>query len=487
MNSLKASLNGFYFIVLSYYVVTLTLPTAYNSIAIISLFALFLFSFKTLKANLEIYYSDRSNLLLLTIFTTLAISLLYSEDKSTGLKGTLSALPLVIIPLSLTAFTSISEKQILFLKKLFVWCCLATSLIYLFLAIRRSGLFDGSYKVAHLPENHYAHFVSQLTYNHLSPSIHPIFYSLYIALAVLIVLFYFKKDSLRSKILQAALILYFLTYMVMLTSITINFALYSFLALFFYWKFSFKRTWHYFIFFGTILAGAATTAYLVTMKYIGPYGDGTYRFDSAEVNNKLLVVLVIALAVGLTAVLVKIFVSKKIVYIIPASLGIAVAASIFYLQVVKTGDLRKNNISARLKYGNAAISAIKKHPIAGIGIGDKKNTWIMKTEDLPPGAAPGHVFNSHNQFLDLWVAAGIIPTLCFVLFLVREFKKALRTRNLLYTGLLYCFSLFCFTDSAMLAQRGHVLLLLFTWFLGLEVKRNEEKRVANEQVLMKTN
>lgn len=478
MNSLTARLNGVYFIVLSYYVVSLTLPVAYNSIAIMVLFALFLFNFKTLKTNFRIYSRDRSNLLLLVIFTTIAISLLYSEDKNTGLKGTLSALPLVIIPLSLSAFTKIPGRQVLFLKKLFVWSCFITSLSYFFLATWRSGMFDGSYKLVHAPENHFAYFFTQLTYNHLSPSIHAIFYSLYIALAVLIVLMYFKKDSLRSKILQVTLILYFLAYMVMLTSIAINFALYSFLALFFYWKFSFRKAMHYLIFFGTVLAGAATTGYLVIIKYIGPYGDGTYRFDSPDVNRKLVFVVLTALLSGLIAVFVKLASPGKYGYIIAATLVIAAVASLSYVQLNKVGDLKENSISIRFKYADAAISTIKKHPVTGIGIGDKKNTSIMKTPDLPPGAAPEHVFNSHNQFLDLWVAAGIIPTICFVLFLFSEFKRAIKFKSALYMGLLYCFSLFCFTDSAMLAQRGHALFLFFIWLLGVAFQKNKEKHIV---------
>ena len=478
MNSLKANLNRIYFIVLSYYVISLTLPVAYNSIAIILLFGLFLFSFRTLKTNLKIYYGDRRNLLLLTIFLAIAISFLYSQDKNTGLKGTLSALPLVIIPLSLTAFSGISEKQILFLKKLFVWCCLITSLIYLLLAIKRSGMIDGSYKLVHAPENFFAYFFSQLTYNHLSPSIHAIFYSLYIALAVLIILFDFKKDSLRAKILQAILVLYFLVYMLMLTSITITFALYSFLGLSFYWKLSFKKLWHHLIFLGTILAGTATTGCLLIIKYFGPYGDGTYRFDSPDLNKKFVFGLVAVLAAGIIAVLIKLATPKKYIYIAPAALSIAALVSLIYLQGNKFGDLKENSISARFKYANAAISVIKKHPVTGIGIGDKKNSSIMNTLDLPPGAAPEHVFNSHNQFLDLWVAAGIIPMVCFVLFLFFEFKRAFRFKNILYAGLLYCFSLFCFTDSAMLAQRGHTLFLLFIWLFEIASKRNEEKKLV---------
>jgi len=474
MTNLKANFHNLYFIVLIYYVISLPLPAAYNSVGLILLFALFLFSSKNLKTNFLRWYSDKKNVFLLVIFIAITISLLYSQDKNAGLKGVLSALPLITIPLSLSAFTKIREKQILSLKKIFVWACFITSFVYLFFAIKRSGLFDGSYKLVHAPENFYPYFVSQLTYNHLSPSIHAIFYSLYIALAVFLIVFDLKKSTLRSKMLSAILLLYFLVFLFMLISITINFALYSFLALFSYSNFSFKKIWHYLVFIGTILAGASTTAYLIAMKYIGPYGDGIYRFDSADMNKKIILAVVSALAIGVIAILLKIRFSRNYPYLIGTTLFIVFTGVLIYFMANKIGDLRENNISVRFKYANAAINVIKKRPLTGIGIGDKKNQWIMNSEDLPPGAKPGHVFNSHNQFLDLWVAAGIAPTICFILFLFVELKRALNSRMISFIGVVYCFSLFCFTDSAMMTQRGQAFILFFIWLFELELKKGKE-------------
>src|SRR4030095_7407742 len=238
-------LSNLLFVVLILMTFSFVLPIAFNSISIIILFAVFLINHRSFADTLSVYINNTKNILLLIIFFCLLLSFFYSEDKETAKKGILSALPLITVPLSLAGVTCISEKRIFFLKKLFVYACLITSIVYLVLAIKRSGMLDGSYKLVHAPENFYAYFVSRLTYNQLSPSIHAIFYSLYIALAILIIIFEFKKNSLQQRLLYGILVLYFLIYLLLLISITINFALYSFLILYFYFKSSFKKWWHY--------------------------------------------------------------------------------------------------------------------------------------------------------------------------------------------------------------------------------------------------
>ena len=113
-----------------------------------------------------------------------------------------------------------------------------------------------------------------------------------------------------------------------------------------------------------------------------------------------------------------------------------------FIDTKKTSPETINNITVRFN-SDKAIRLIKNYPILGIGIGDKKNKSIVKTEELPPGSLPEHVFDSHNQFLDFWIAAGIIPVICFLLFFIDEFSKAIRYKYMVYlgTGLLLLFIL----------------------------------------------
>ena len=483
-NLKSAYTNFIFFPCLAMFTISFPLPIAYNSILSILLFVIFLIDIKNIRTNIISYIQNKRNILLLIIFFCLFISIFYSQDKLMAKKGILAALPLLALPISLTRITNLSSKQTDILKKLFVFACLIASAVYLILAIIRSGLTDDSYKLQILPKNYLPYFFNKLSYHHLSPNIHAIFFSLYIAFAVLLIIFQFKKESFFSKIWQGLLVLYFLIYLILLTSATINFGLYSFLVGYIFFKFSFKKLFHYVIFFGSLIAATAITGYLLIQKYIGPYtGDGIYRFDSPSMNEKYSFSFLAVLIVSVLAIIIKLTIRKNYILILISSIVlIALSLFVYFKQFIDTKRASPetiNNITVRFNYGAEAIRVIKNNPILGIGIGDKKNKSIVKTEELPPGSLPEHVFNSHNQFLDFWISAGIIPVICFLLFLINEFSKAFRYKNIVYLGLVYCFCLFCFTDIAMMVQRGQIFFLFFICLFEIESR----KRMATPLLL----
>src|SRR4030095_1295593 len=314
--------------------------------------------------------------------------------------------------------------------------------------------------------------------------IHSVFFSFYIAIAVFIVLFEFKRQTLTSKLLQGSLILYFLIYLILLTSAAINFGLYSFIIGNTFFRFSFKKVLHYVLFFGLILIGTAITDYLLIVKYIGPdIGNIVYRFDSASINQKILSSFISVILTGVAAIVIKLTTRKNFVIILVGLFLIAILGGIFYLKKI-TGDessrkWKVNNVTVRVNYGVEAIRIIKKDPLLGVGIGDKKYKLIERNPELGDkryiefgsNTKPDDVFNPHNQFLDFWIAAGIIPAICFLLFFINQFSKAIRHRHTVYLGLLYCFCLFCFTDMAMMVQRGQIFFLFFICLFENEVER----------------
>lgn len=401
------------------------------------------------------------------------------------MKGILTALPLLSIPLAMTTASKLSVRQIAMLKKVFVFSCLITSMIYFIQTGIRIGLFDGSYKFKPVSTAYQSSYlVYNLTYHHLTPSIHAVFFSLYIAFAVFVVLFDFQWKIRLSKILQGAMVLYFLLYLILLTSATINFACYSFIIATIFFKYSFKELWHYLLFFGLIIIGTAITVYLLIVKYIGPdIGDIVYRFDSPSINQKILLSYVAVILTGAAAIIIKLTARKNYKLVVGCSLLVAAFAGLIYLTQAtgnrNSSDRKLNNISVRANYSSEAIRIIKKDPLFGVGIGDKKYKLIDR--DLTLGddryiefgtdSKPDGLFNAHNQFLDLWITAGIIPVLCLLLFFINEFSKVLRYRHVLYLGLLYCFCLFCFTDMAMMVQRGVVFFLFFICLFENEAKQ----------------
>jgi hypothetical protein len=430
------------------------------------------------------------------IFFSLLFSVIYSEDKKAALKGILIALPLIFLPLSLTTLGSIPVSQINILKKIFVFSCFIASVFYFIQTSVRIGLWDGSYKFV-TPSLAYKspYLVYNLTYHHLAPSIHAVFFSLYLALAVILIIFDFKKQSLSSKILYGLLIFYFLVYLILLTSATINFGLYSFLIIICFLKFSFKKISHYLLFFGLVVIGTAITDYLLIVKFIGPdIGDIVYKFDSPSINQKILFSFFGIVTAAVIAILIKLGNSKFLKIGFASLFIIAAVFTFFYLKKNTrntTSNLKLNNLSARVSYGSEAIVIIKKHPLSGVGIGDKKYKLIERDTalgdkryvDFGAETLPENTFNPHNQFLDFWIVAGIIPVLCFIFFLINEFSKALRYKHTAYLGLVFCFCLFCFTDVPMMVQRGQIFFIFFICLFENEASRKIKSKENNIPVI----
>ena len=467
------------------FVISFPLPIAYNSTLAILFSIVFLAGVRDLKNNIRSYFSNIGNILLLIIFLSLLISVLYSDDKKAATKGILVALPLLSIPLCSTLIINLSSRQIDTLKKAFVFSCFVISVIYFIQTTIRIGLWDGSYKLQTEPVGYQSpYLVYNLTYHQLTPSIHSVFFSLYLAVAVLIIIFGFERQTLIKKILQGLLVFYFLVYLVLLTSATINFGLYSFVAGCIFFRCSFKKPDHYLLFFSVIIIGTAITDYLLIVKYIGPdIGNIVYQFDSASINQKILYSYIGVISASVIAISIKLFIKKNHTLILTGLLMLAALFALFYLKKIYDNKNKENwgvnNVTVRVSYGAEAIRIIKAHPFSGVGIGDKKYKLIERDTTLGDkryiefglNTKPDHIFNPHNQFLDFWIAAGVIPVICLLLFFINQFSKAIRYKNILYLGLLYCFCLFCFTDMAMMVQRGQIFFLFFICLFEMESKK----------------
>lgn len=460
---------------------------------------MFLADVRNLRNNTASYFKNKRNILLLILFLSLVLSVLYSEDKKAAMKGLLVALPILSLPLAMTSANGLSSRQIDILKNVFVFSCLITSLLYFVQTGIRIGLFDGSYRFKPVSTAYQSSYlVYNLTYHQLTPSIHAVFFSLYISFAVLILIFAFKRKTILSKILQVLMIVYFLLYLIMLTSATINFALYSFIISCIFFKYSFRKLSHYLLFFGLIIIGTAITDYLLVVKYIGPdIGNIIYQFDSPELNQKIVISFVAVIMAGAAAVIIKLFAKKNYKPILIGSFLTVAIAGLFYLKNAvenkNHNDWKLNNISVRANYSTEAIRIIKKHPLFGVGIGDKKYELIERDLELGDkryiefgiDTKPNDIFNPHNQFLDFWIAAGIIPVICLLLFFINQFSKAVRYRHPIYIGLLYCFFLFCFTDMALMVQRGQIFFLFFICLFEIELEKRIQPRKPSAGFLEK--
>jgi hypothetical protein len=251
-----------------------------------------------------------------------------------------------------------------------------------------------------------------------------------------------------------------------------------------FFRYSFKKLNHYILFFGVIIIGTAITDYLLIVKYIGPdIGNIVYKFDSASINQKILYSYIGVISASVVAIIIKLFIKKNYNMVLAGLMMLTILFALFYLKKITDNknneNWKVNNVTVRVSYGVEAIRIIKANPFTGVGIGDKKYKLIERDTSLGDkryvefglNTKPDDVFNPHNQFLDFWIAAGIIPVICLILFFINQFSKALRYKNILYLGLLYCFCLFCFTDRAMMVQRGQIFFLFFVCLFEIESRK----------------
>lgn len=452
---------------------------AINAIIVPFLFLLFLIDPRNDHDVWKQLINTKRNIFLLIIFLCLLVSTIYSEDKKAAFKGIFDALPLLVLPISLYQVRFLPEKKVIWLKRIYIITCFVFSALTLIRAAINSGLLDGSYQQMVSPDLYTPYFIFRFTYHQLSGGLHAVFFSLYVSLAVFFILENSFRRSGFKAIISVILLIYFLMYLLLLYSLTINFALYSFLATYFFFRFSFNKWQEYVILFGILGVGTFVIWYLYLLKGINPNENSTYLFDSAATNRQLLYALLFVSVSGSLLILIKRTFKRKYPYFVAAAIFIIVLVSfIFSGKLIMEGidNVKETNISARFIYGNAAIKTIKKHPLLGIGIGDKKNGAIIKLNELPPGSLNVHSFNAHNQFLDFWVMAGIVPVIFFIAFLYNEFANAFKQKHFAYIGLVYCFSIFCFIDLAMMGQRGQIFFLFFIcFFINESTKRKPDE------------
>ena len=123
-----------------------------------------------------------------------------------------------------------------------------------------------------------------------------------------------------------------------------------------------------------------------------------------------------------------------------------------------------DGLSARLAIWECSWSAIKKQPILGAGVGDvptelrkvyqEKNFILGQTQD----------FNTHNQFLDVWLATGIFGLILFISALFIVIKKTMQHNEHLLTALWLILILSMLTENILNRNQGVMIVGILIGF-----------------------
>lgn len=126
--------------------------------------------------------------------------------------------------------------------------------------------------------------------------------------------------------------------------------------------------------------------------------------------------------------------------------------------------------SFRLNIYDCALKTIKQSPFFGYGIGDTKNI-LTECYIQKQNIYSGLYFNSHNQFLSSWLAAGILGLISLTLIFYYNFNLA-KKEGFIYISMIILFLLVMLIENILERQNG---VILFSFFINLFAFKASQK------------
>lgn len=139
---------------------------------------------------------------------------------------------------------------------------------------------------------------------------------------------------------------------------------------------------------------------------------------------------------------------------------------------VDTYGALNTNLSTSIRLGiyDCSFNIIQSQFFFGYGIGDAQralNICYSNKNDI----LLMHKFNSHNQYLDVFIKTGFFGFLLFLLFIAYNLKCALRTKNNLLLMIVVFYSFVFFTENVLSRQSG-VIFFFFLICLNSQLDNN---------------
>jgi O-antigen ligase len=134
-----------------------------------------------------------------------------------------------------------------------------------------------------------------------------------------------------------------------------------------------------------------------------------------------------------------------------------------------------NSTGIRLAIYKCSFQSIKESPIFGYGFGDVRDKLLSCYVSRQVFMAKGN-YNSHNQYLSIWLGMGLIGLLIFIYLIYFNLKITLKTSNFLGFSILLLFVVVMFFENILERQTGVVLFALLLNLFGFHSSSKLEKQ-----------
>lgn len=137
---------------------------------------------------------------------------------------------------------------------------------------------------------------------------------------------------------------------------------------------------------------------------------------------------------------------------------------ISYDNYVSSKNANGSSVFQRVEYIKASLNIIKDNPLIGVGTGDIANAFQQYYEDTNSKLEKENRLRSHNQYLAITVAFGIIGLLWYLFSLLYPLHEK-KNRNYLYIIFLAIMLMSMLTEDTLETQIGVTLFAFFNSFL----------------------
>lgn len=128
--------------------------------------------------------------------------------------------------------------------------------------------------------------------------------------------------------------------------------------------------------------------------------------------------------------------------------------------LLKGGDPSGHSVAQRLEFWRAALGVIKMHPVFGAGTGDLITEFDSQYERMNTKLDAAHRLHSHNQYLSIGAAFGIVGLIYFLFALLYPLRKAKQLPAIFILFLIICM-VSMLTEDTLETQPGATFVGLF--------------------------
>jgi O-antigen ligase len=406
-------------------IVSLPFPLIVSSFAIVILSLVFLYSlFKSASFRKETWSSFSSNKLaqiLVILFVVYALSTILHPIIDAGKTFRLSAiekrLSFLFFPFLFANISKCDNKQIQILFNTYIIVIVSSTFIAL-LAGLFSTISSGS---VYFYDNEKQVVFNNFMYHRLGSYVgmHAVYYAEYVLLAFIMWVSHsyahFLNWSYKHRALAILLGLYLSGIMFLLQSAAILIILLVIIGLF--------------------------TVY--------------YLYKAKEMISMRMKLIVAAMGIAVVVILADRAVSK-----------IGSKADFFTYDLSQPGGGEWNGVNLRLAKWDVAILAIKDHWLIGVGPGNTTPTMDTYYEKIGFNYALQLHYNPHNQFLQTFLALGMIGFLILVAVFSIAIWYSLRKKDSVMFLFLISFLLFSMSESTLAVNKGIVFFSVFLSFFS---------------------